>query len=200
MLPKIKNKFAILSFLIISFYVGANIARAETKIAIIDAQKVIENSVAYQGISKEVEKKAEIYKANANRLQEKLQKKYQELEAQKSVLSNDVFNSKSEDLLKEAEISQKSTHMERITLDKAYSQAVGVLENKLLEIVQKKAQEKNINVVFAKSNTLYAESNLEITDEVLNELNSSLSEVKVDFSTQTKSIENKQANTSKSKK
>jgi outer membrane protein len=157
---------------------------AEQKIGVIDMQKVMESSLAYKDISTQVEKKAETYKASAAKMQEKLQKQYQELEAQKSVLAADAYTKKSKELEREAESSQESAYMERVSLDRAYSGVMKSLEEKLLEIVKRKAETSNLSVVVASAAVLYSKTDMDVTNGVIEELNIALPSMKVDFDAQ----------------
>ncbi len=153
----------------------------QTKIGVVDFQKIIESSSAYQDIRSQLDKKTDAFRSNATKIEEKLQKGYQELDSQKSVLSGEAYSKKRKALDKEVETSQEKFHMERLSLDKASSQAMAILEKKLFEIVEENAKIRDLSVVLASSSLIYSHSSLDITDIVVEQLNKKLSSVAVNF-------------------
>jgi len=169
----------ILTIYVFMFSSMAAVANAELKIAIVD--EIIGASSAYKGITEQVEKKATAFKNNAAKMQEDLQKKYKEIESQKSVLSSEAHTKKTKQFELEAEKAQESTYMERMSLDKAFADATKILEEKITEIIKAKAVSMNLNIVFTKNNMVYNDENLEITDAIIEELNKSMSSIAVKF-------------------
>ncbi|WP_339041261.1 OmpH family outer membrane protein [Candidatus Lariskella endosymbiont of Hedychridium roseum] len=157
------------------------ISQSNCKIAIIDTRQFMEKSLASQSMNKQVEQKADEYKKNAIKIQEKLQKKFQEIEAQKSTLSKEALTKKNEALAQEAESYQKSVYAERISLDKAFNDAMVIYENKIHDIVAKYAEENGIMLVITKEAALYNVNSIEITDVILEQLNKEMTDIKVNF-------------------
>ena len=174
--------FQIFSLLIFSLSGGIAFADDyEVKIGVVNSQKVIESSSAFQDIQSQLSNRAQIYKESASKKEEDLRKRYKELESKKSVLSKEALNKKTEDLSKEAEDFQKAAYKEKGMFDKAYEQAMFVLEQKILDIVKNKAHDLKLGVVLQKAQTLYSKDEIDLTDKIIEDLNKSLTTVKVDF-------------------
>lgn len=167
------------ALLIAGFTLSAN--ADNIKILVVDGQKIIESSLAYKDITAQVEKKATAFKNSAAKMQEDLQKKYKEIESQKAVLSTEAYGKKTKEFELEAEKAQESTYMERVTLDKAYAEAMKVLEQRITDIIQRRAKDMKADLVLTKINIVYNNNALEITDSIIEEINKSLPAVAVKF-------------------
>jgi Skp family chaperone for outer membrane proteins len=154
---------------------------AESKIAIVDSREIIEKSQAVKSIRDQVNKEAENFKKQFAQKEKELKKKFQDLEAQKAQLSQAAFSEKETQLVKEADEVRKKGHEDRTKLDKAFSEAMTQVENKFSEIIQAKAKKDSYSVVFFKINTVYNDEALEITEQVLKDLDKALPKVAVKF-------------------
>lgn len=183
MTKRLLTKSGLVGFMIMGMLcVSAFNARAvDIKVGIVDFQKVIEGSAAYQNIRSQLDKKTDEFRASATKIEERLQKSYQELEGSKTVLSANDFTKKKTALDKEVESSQEKFHKEGLSLDKASSQAMSVLEKSFYEVVKQTAQTNNLSLVLASANVLYSDTNLDITDSVITSLNQKLPSFTVTF-------------------
>jgi len=160
----------------------ASFAKAQDlKIAIVDSQKILEQSSAVKSIRDQVSKRAEDLKSKASAKEKELKQKYTDLEGQKKALAKEAFEQKSTALAKEAEEFNKSSYMQRAGIDKAFQEGMAQVEKKITDIIQEKAKSDKLSLVFFKMSTIYSDANLDITDGILKDLNSQLSNVKVNF-------------------
>jgi Skp family chaperone for outer membrane proteins len=67
--------------------------------------------------------------------------------------------------------------MRRKMLDQSFTDAMNVVRDRLLSIVQAVAHEKGANLVLVKQQVLWTDKSLDVTDEVLARLNKALPEV-----------------------
>jgi len=154
----------------------------DIKIAIIDSQKILEDSKAVKGIKEQVNKKAESFKTFATNKEKELKKKFQDLDGQKKALSKEAFEEKNTKLIKEAEDFNKEGYQERSSIDKAFSDSMAEVEKRIIEIIQTKAKKDKYQLVLFKMQTVFSDPSLDITQPVLDELNKSLPTIKVNFS------------------
>lgn len=159
----------------------SQVLAADFKVAIVDSQKILEQSTAFKSIREQVTKKADASKNTAVEKEKQLKQSFQDLEGKKKALSKEAFDEKNNKLMKDAEEFSKNSYSERMSIEKAYTDAMGQVEKKMTDIIQAKAAADKINLVMLKANTIYSDPTLDITDGVLKELNSSLADVKVSF-------------------
>jgi len=160
---------------------SASAAFAAELIAIVDTQKIYENSTAVKQIRDQIDKKAEEFKKDSADKEAYFKKKYDDLEKQKSVLKKDEFEQKNNDLAKEFGEAQKKVQDSRNVLDKAYVDAMQKVEVTFNAIVKGEANKKGAKVVLHKMQTIYSDPNLDVTDPVLTELNKQMPKATVNF-------------------
>ena len=194
MAERLWSKKCLVSLVLMSLLcISAVTAKAvEMQVGIVDFQKVIENSSAYQNIRSQLDKKADEFRTNAAGMEEKLQKEQQELESKKSVYSSEVYTNKRKALEKEVESYQEKFHTKRLSLDKASSQAMSVLEKNFFEVVENNAKARGLSVILASSSVLYSDTALDVTEAITEELNKKLPSFTVTFE---ESTNNKAQNT-----
>ena len=152
------------------------------RIAVVDSQKMVEESKAFKSIKEQVNKKSESFKKEATNKEKELKKKFNELESNKRKLSKEAFEQESEKFSREAENFQKKGYEERMKIEKAYADAMSQVEKTINEIIQRKAKQDNYSLVLFKMSTVYSNENLDITASILTELDKALPKVEVKFS------------------
>ena len=157
----------------------------ELKIATIDTSKIIESSLGYKDIISQIHQKQKTIADLIQKEDSKLKKKYQELETKKKVLSEAAINTKSDEITKEGEKLEKYAFVERSLLEKAYSDSVKTLTDKLSEIVTKYAESEKYNVIIERRALSYAKNSMDVTQKMLDEMNKNLPTVKVHFTKST---------------
>ena len=68
-------------------------------------------------------------------------------------------------------------------MDKASTAALNTIRKKMVDIVTKLSQQNKYSLVLEKVTTIYSQNNLDITKKVIDELNSQLPKVPVNFNT-----------------
>jgi len=164
-----------------AFAQSASSHPASGLLGIIDMQVIEEKSTAIQKVREQLDKKAEEFKADFTKKEGYFKKKYEDLEKQKSVLSKEAFEQKNNELSKEFNDAQKKVQENRSSLDMASMEAIQQFSNTLTGVVKEEAGKIGCKVVLRKEQTLYADSALEITTQVLENLNKTLPTLTVKF-------------------
>lgn len=164
------------------FFTFVNTLHADVKLGIIDANKIGEESIAFKNVIGKIKSKMEELDKNAMKIQKEFARRYQALEKQKNVLSADEYNKKSNVLNTEAMKEDKILYGQRTNLEKAYKKANAALSEKVKEIIEKISQKKGITIVFDKSSTIYSNTSIDVTEEVLSEVNKQLKSIDVNLS------------------
>ena len=144
------------------------------KIAIVDIQSILRDSLS----SKEARKKMDAIALQEQSLiaseENKLRKEDQELQQQRSILAPDVFLQRQQKLQKEIRKLQKRSRNLNQVLDKSFRRTINKIQIVLLDELRKLTQELNINMILPRSQIVIAVDDFEITDLALQRLNKRL--------------------------
>ena len=159
------------SFLIICFLYSANIYA--TKIAVIDINFLIDNSVQFKEVSKKINNSQIEMKEQFNNIEQNLLKIKSELEESKLVLSNDEFNLKKEEYYKkvakfENDVAQFNKHYENQIIN-----IKNIIFAKISELVQDHASLNGIELILEKNQYLIAADKININKVIFEKLNAS---------------------------
>lgn len=148
-------------------------------VVIVDIQKVIDESSAAKNIRSQIKSKRDGYQKKITSEEEKLRKTDQKLSEERSLISPEAFNEKRKEFKTKLIEVQRDVQAKRSLLDESYKRAMGKVHNEVVSIIEGMSKEKGFKVAIAKSQALYSEDGLEITEEVLAKLNKRLPKVKV---------------------
>lgn len=157
-------------------------ARAELKaptIAVVDVQKILQESTAAQGVQKAIEAQRETYQKEISALEEKLRTAEAELRKQQTVLSADAFAGKRRDFEKQVSDVQRTVQTRKRALDTAMTDSMNQVQKTMVDLITEVAKEQGANVVLARHQVVLVETNLDVTDVVLDRLNKKLPKVAV---------------------
>lgn len=155
-------------------------AMAET-FATVNIQRVMADSTAAKSVREQLESKQKAFQAELSAKENALQKEDQELGKQRSVLSKDAFEAKARAFRAKASDAQKEVQSKKALLDGAFEQSINEIQKVVTTIITDLAKEKGFIIAIPTSQILYADSKLDISDEVLKRLNEKLPKVDVKF-------------------
>ena len=163
-------KFFVVTFLLLIY----THASAEQKVAYLDMKFVLNNSKAGKGAQDFL--KESFKKNQKNFLDEEnaLKKKENDLLAQKTILTKKEYQKKTDDLRKKVidYQSQRRTALEKITSQRA--EARQKLLEKLDPIMKTYIKENDISLIIDRKNVLMGNTNLDITNIIVEKLNKEL--------------------------
>ena len=163
-------KFFVVTFLLLIY----THASAEQKVAYLDMKFVLNNSKAGKGAQDFLQKS---FKENQKKFldeENELKKKENDLLAQKTILTKKEYQKKSDDLRKKVidyQLQRRAT-LEKITSQRA--EARQKLLEKLDPIMKTYIKENDISLIIDRKNVLMGNTNLDITDIVVEKLNKEL--------------------------
>ena len=168
-------KFFVVTFLLLIY----THASAEQKIAYLDMKFVLNNSKAGKGAQDFLQKS---FKENQKKFLDEentLKKKENDLLAQKTILTKKEYQKKSDDLRKKVidYQSQRRTSLEKITAQRA--EARQKLFEKLDPIMKTYIKENNISLIVDKKNILMGNTDLDITNIIVEKLNKEFPSLKI---------------------
>ena len=166
-------------FLFIVFLLTVEKSNAENKIAYIDVNLILNNSIVGQSISKHIQNIKEKRLKDFENIEKLLSEKDVNLIKKKNIIDKDQFNSEV-DILKKEFLEYKNEKKKFINeLDKKKIKYTKIVLNTLNPIISKYVEDNSIEIVFSKKDIIIAKKDLDITNQVMDLLNSQL--VKIDF-------------------
>lgn len=154
---------------------------APVSIAVVNIQQIMRDSTAAKSVREQLDTKQKSFQAEITKKEEDLQKADKELGKQRSVLSKEAFEKKALEFRTKATDAQKEVQAKKALLDNAFARSLNEIQKAVTDIITEIAKEKNFTVAIPTSQILYADSKLDISDEVLTRLNKKLPKVNVTF-------------------
>lgn len=181
-----KNSFFTLYLLAVSTLMVVLLFSATSRaygaeIAVVNIQKVLAESKAASSIRTQVQSKQKSFQNELDSREKKLQKENQELAKQRNILTKEEFEKKVKSFRSKAAGAQKEIREKRMKLDKAFAGALGEIQKSIASIAKKIANEKGADIAVASSQLIYFKPNMDITSEVITQLNKEKPKVNVAF-------------------
>jgi Skp family chaperone for outer membrane proteins len=151
------------------------------KIAVVDVEAILENSLAVASIRKSINELSEDIQKEIAQQEEDFKKREQELLDSRKTLSQEKFDSSVAKFDRNVSAVQKNIQLKKIALEQAHSSAMEVVHKKTISIINNLAKEYNFNIVLPSTQLLFVTSELNITLEVISKLNESLKEVPINY-------------------
>lgn len=148
-------------------------------IVVVDVQKILQDSTASKGIQQAVESQRDIYQKEISALEDKLRNGEAELRKQQTVLSPDAFANKRRDFEKQVADVQRTVQNRKRALDTALNEAMGQVQKNMVDIIADVARGQSANLVLARHQVVLVDTQLDVTDIVLERLNKKLPTVAV---------------------
>jgi len=165
-------------FLFIIFFNFGHSA-ADNKIAYIDIDYILNNSLVGKSITEHIQKIKEKKNKELEFIEKQLTDKENDIVKQKNIIEKNEFEKKIETLKSEiSEYRNKKLFANKDINKKKLAYTKKVL--KVLDpIISKYVEDNSINIVFPKKNIVIAKKNFDITNSIMNLLNQQL--VQIDF-------------------
>ena len=142
-------------------------ALAETKVGCVDVQKAIQSTASGKKAKETMEAEFKKRKESLDKKKSDIEKMGQDLEKKRSVLSEEVFGRKQVELQEEMMKFQKVVGENQLDIQKKEKELLDPIFEKMRKVIEKVAQEKGFSVVVDKQNTLYAQKDADMTDDVV---------------------------------
>ena len=131
---------------------------------------------------KVINKKQLEFKEIVTNKEGKLKQEEDSLIAKKDLLSAEGFKQEEEKLQKKIDDFKDFVIEKNNILQEALQDAIKIIEEKIKESITEIAQQKKYSIIFPEGSLVYYEENLDITNDVLNLVNSKIEVVDIKFS------------------
>jgi len=156
------------------------------RVAIIDLARIIRESEATERVRKLLDEKSEEFQREFAEREVQLLAKEKELKARQSLISEDAYQEEVRAFQREVAAIQQDIQNKRQSLDRALQQAQDKIRNLATTIVAERASELEIDLVFKEDQLLIFRNQLNITEDVLEQLNARTKDAQLEISEPTK--------------
>lgn len=150
-----------------------------TVAAVVDYQRILQEAAASRSIAEQMDERRKAYHDEINAEQQRLYEAERALSKQRSVLSEDAIAAKQKELEADVQVVRELTQKRRQQLEQVSAEAVKKVERALFEVLTAIAEDRGLNVVLPTSQVLFFSRQIDLTEEVLAQLDARLSEVPV---------------------
>ena len=182
-------KLYILIFLITSFSFNLHSQESidnpikidSVRIAVIDMQKILNESVAYQGVVEQFENIRRKQRNKMTKLEDEIRDSENNLFKQKNLISKEKYAEKVQELTKKInEVKdQKNKDVKRFEL--SFEKATSKIQAALIDVLSKIANKEKLDLVMAKSQVLLVGNSIDLTNVAVEELNKVLPNVSLNL-------------------
>ena len=166
-------------FILLVFFFNIEKSYAETKIAYINVNHILNNSIVGQTISKHIQNIKEKKLQDFDKTKKILSEKESNLLNKKNIIDEVQFNNEIEILKKEIIEFRNEKSKFNKEIDQKKIKYTKIVLNTLNPIISKYVEDNSIEIVLSKKNIIIAKKDLDITSPVMDILNNQL--VKIDF-------------------
>ena len=166
-------------FLFLAFFLSVENSHAGNKIAYIDVNLILNNSIVGQSITEHINNIKEKKLQDFNKIEKILSEKETNLINKKNIIDKDQFNNEIEILKKEIVEYKNEKNKFSKEIDQKKIKYTKKVLNILNPIISNYVEDNSIEIVLSKQNIVIAKKDLDITSPVMDLLNKQL--VKIDF-------------------
>tara|TARA_B100001123_G_C15216537_1_gene989466 strand:+ start:919 stop:1434 length:516 start_codon:yes stop_codon:yes gene_type:complete len=159
----------------------APLGASAANIAVVNIPQILKEAKVANSVRDQLKQKQKSFQTELDQKETSLRNEDQELAKQRSVLSQDAFESKYREFRQKAGDAQKEVRAKRVKLDKGFAEAMEQIQTKVTEIVTQIAQEKGFDLAMSKAQVFYAKTDQDITAEVLKRLDAQMPSMTVNF-------------------
>jgi outer membrane protein len=148
-------------------------------IAVVDVDRIRDNSTAAKSVRDQLEKQRSTFQDEISKQENDLRNAEQDLNKQRTVLSPEAFNQRRQQFEQRVAEVQRTVQARRRQLEGAMQTSMTQVNAAVVQAVQDIATARGATLVLPKSQIILVDKAMEITDEVLGQVNRKLSTVKV---------------------
>lgn len=143
---------------------------APAGVAFVNVQMILSRSTAARDLQAQVEKQRQKYQAEIAERRAELMAQDQELASQRALLSPEVFAEKRREFETRVAEVQRTVQARKKSLDQAYAGGMGQVRQAMIAVISEIARERGINLVLSRGPVLFADSSLNLSEDVLRRL------------------------------
>ncbi len=161
-------------FFLAFFAVPMAQAADSVNLAVIDVQRIMRESIAAKRIQTQLDAKREAYQTEIAQEEKRLRAAEKKFTAERADLSTTESSDREQALKQDFDNVERQVQARRRALEQAFNNAMAEVRKHLLAAVEEIAKTQKLQAVIAKQQMLWNDNALDITAEVLTQLNQRL--------------------------
>jgi Skp family chaperone for outer membrane proteins len=174
---KFMTKTTLLTTLIVGLILSSSAFAQQTSVAVIDLMKIVEVSSAGKDLQAKFKTRKEAVQKEAAAYEKELVAQDKALQKDRASMSDEEFKKKRNSIEAELKKKRDSVLTRNNNLEKAKNEALRTIQSRVAQITADIADKKKISVVLDRTAVVIAAQSLDITNEVIKELDASLKTV-----------------------
>ncbi len=150
-------------------------------VGIVDLQIILRESSAAKSVREQVDAKRSSYQGEIQKRETDLRTAQQTLEQQAPVLSPEALNTRRQQFQTQAVDAQRFVDARLRQLEEAFNESMKQVEAATAQVLAEIAQARGINLVLPRQGVFLSANELDITSEVLSQVERKISRVNVSF-------------------
>lgn len=175
--------FLLVAAMAIGLAINPGTAYAQAKVAVVNTQKIMSESLAAKSIQGQIDKHRKSFQEEFSKLERDLLEKEKALVELRAKLPPEEFEVKGKEYKDEVQRIQKLVQQRRQSLEQAAGTALNDMRGKILEIVSDIASKEKYDIVLARQNVIWTQKEMDITDTVMARLDKELKQIDLKVST-----------------
>lgn len=159
-------------------------ARAETKVAVINIQEIMAESSAAKSIHEQLGEHRKAFQEEFSRYERTLAEEEKRLAEERSAMNPEEFAKRRQEFENKVLETRKLVQKRQRSLEEAAGKALNKIREEVLEIVSALADQEQYDLVITRQNIILAQKEMDVTEQVMVQLNQSLKEVPLQVETQ----------------
>jgi outer membrane protein len=143
-------------------------------IVVVDMTQIMRDAKAAKQVQAQVQNEMNDYSKEVAKREDDLKTLRDALERQRTVLTPEAFNAKSQEYQERYTALDRDVQAKRQAMQQSYSEAMTKIESVALQIIADVAKERKANMVVAKAALLYLADGIDVTAEVTHRLDDKL--------------------------
>lgn len=152
----------------------------QAQIAVADADRLMGQSIAGKDLIEKRRQQITNYEFEFGQKEDSLQTQEQALIAQRGTIPQEVYQTRIVTFRKSLAQAQTEFDRKKARLDRSFSRAIQELQREIGLAVKDVADEKQLQIVAPKKGLLFAEGEIDITDDVMSRLNQRVRSIKLE--------------------
>lgn len=148
-------------------------------VTVIDTQRILQESLAAKSVQKQLNSQRAKFQSETEKEENELRGAEHDLAQSRDHVSTVVYSANEQALRQRFLTEERHVEARRKLLDQSFSDGMTNVRNKLEEIVQQVAHSRGSNLVLIKQQIMWSDQTLDVTDEVLNQLNKLMPQVTI---------------------
>ena len=152
----------------------ASLAQDGTAVAVVDVQRLLRESLAGQAVENQMQQFRVSFGEQIAQKEADLREQERLLAEQAAVVSPEVLAESRRQFEEDVVALQREVREQQLGVEQSYAEAIDTIRQSVLAILQSLVEQRGIDVVLPRSGYLVASRDLDLTDDVLSELNATL--------------------------